>query len=338
MGGRGVRAFVTGATGFVGSAVVRSLLQRRIVVRVLARHGSNLSNIAGLDLEVFYGDLFDEQGLAEALHGCDTLYHAAAYYSTDENDSQAMYEINVRGTKVILRAALKAGVQHVVHTSTIGTIGQPAHGSLATETTEFNLWDTCSHYAKSKYLAEVVALRMCDQGLRVVVVNPCAPVGPRDIKPSSTGQRIVDHLQGKLPSFVEGGINFVPVHDVAEGEVLAAEKGRAGEKYILGHTEGNLLRPGFLALMERVSGVKRPRAGGGRRSRLTRDERFTLRGVLSTASGRVVEPGGAKDLKPRALTCDPSKAIRELGLPQTSLETAFAEAVAWFRENGYVHG
>jgi dihydroflavonol-4-reductase len=317
-----MRAFVTGATGFVGSAVVRSLLRRGVAVKALARRSSDLRNIAGLDVEVFYGDLCDEDGLARALRGCDVLYHVAAYYSTDEADAPMMYEVNVRGTKTVMRAALKAGVPRAVHTSTIGTIGQPMDGSLATEETPFNLWDTSSHYVKSKYLGEIAALAMNKQGLSVVVVNPCAPVGPRDIKPSSTGQRIVDYLNGRLPSFVPGGINFISVRDVAEGEVLAAERGRAGERYILGHREGNLSLSDFLALMEEVSGVKAPRMP---------------RSWPSLWPVRRGKPAGeASNFRPKALTCDPSKAIRELELPQTPLALAFAEAVAWFRDNGYV--
>jgi dihydroflavonol-4-reductase len=313
---------VTGATGFVGSAVVRSLLRRGVAVKALARRSSDLRNIAGLDVEVFYGDLCDEDGLARALRGCDVLYHVAAYYSTDEADAPMMYEVNVRGTKTVMRAALKAGVPRAVHTSTIGTIGQPMDGSLATEETPFNLWDTSSHYVKSKYLGEIAALAMNKQGLSVVVVNPCAPVGPRDIKPSSTGQRIVDYLNGRLPSFVPGGINFISVRDVAEGEVLAAERGRAGERYILGHREGNLSLSDFLALMEEVSGVKAPRMP---------------RSWPSLWPVRRGKPAGeASNFRPKALTCDPSKAIRELELPQTPLALAFAEAVAWFRDNGYV--
>nr|MBC7244121.1 NAD-dependent epimerase/dehydratase family protein [Chloroflexota bacterium] len=317
-----MKAFVTGATGFVGSAVVRSLLRRGVEVRVLARRSSDLRNIAGLDLEISYGDLLHEEALARALQGCNVVYHIAAYYSTDEADSQMMYEVNVRGTKAVMRAALKAGVQRVVHTSTIGTIGQPEDGTLATEETPFNLWDSASHYVKSKYLAEVAALAMCKQGLPVVVVNPCAPVGPRDIKPSSTGQRVLDYLNGKPPSFVPGGINFISVHDVAEGEVLAAERGRVGERYILGHKDGNLQLSEFLALMEQVSGVKRPR--------ITKHPLS----ILSAMRGRSSDK--APSFRPRSLTCDPSKAIRELGLPQTPLPVAFAEAIAWFRDNGYV--
>jgi len=322
-----VRAFVTGATGFVGSAVVRSLLRRGTAVRVLARHSSDLRNIAGLDVEIAYGDLLDEKGLTEVLWGCDTLYHVAAYYSTAEADSQKMYEINVRGTKTILRAAQKAGVQRVVHTSTIGTIGQPTDGSLATEETEYNLWDSASHYAKSKYLGEVVAFHMCQQGLPVVVVNPCAPVGARDIKPSSTGQRILDYLHGKPPSFAPGGINFISVEDVAEGHVLAAVKGRVGERYILGHLDGNLKLSDFMTLMERVSGVKPPRVAARR----------PLRGLRRALETRFLgDAGFIGDYRPQALTCNPAKAVRELGLPQTPLEDAFAAAVAWFREHGYV--
>ncbi|MGQ9492150.1 MAG: SDR family oxidoreductase [Anaerolineae bacterium] len=317
-----MKAFVTGATGFVGSAVVRSLLRRGIEVKALVRRSSDMRNIAGLDLEISYGDLLNEGDLTRALRGCDVVYHVAAYYSTDEGASQVMYEVNVRGTKAVMRAALRVGVQRVIHTSTIGTIGQPEDGTLATEETPFNLWDTASHYVKSKYLAEAAALGMCEQGLPVVVVNPCAPVGPRDIKPSSTGQRILDYLNGKLPSFVAGGINFISVHDVAEGEVLAAEKGRVGERYILGHKEGNLHLSDFLALMEQVSGIKPPRIGKRWLSIWP-----AMRGKLSD---------NVLNFKPKALTCDPTKAIRELGLPQTPLPEAFTEAVAWFRDNGYI--
>jgi dihydroflavonol-4-reductase len=323
-----VRAFVTGATGFVGSAVVRHLLSRGATVRVLARRNSDLSNIAGLDVEVAHGDLLDEPGLVFALRGSDTLFHVAAFYSTSEADSQRMYEVNVRGTKTVLRAAQAAGVARIVHTSTIGTIGQPRDGTLATEEMPFNLWDTASHYAKSKYLAEVAALTACQHGAPVLIVNPCAPVGARDIKPSSTGQRILDYLHGKQPSFVAGGINFISVEDVAEGHVLAALKGRVGQRYILGQREGNLRLPDFLALMERVSGVPRPAASGRAPLRPRLGLGRLLRRPRQNAAGG--------DTRPAALTGDPFKAIRELDLPQTPLVVAFGEAVAWFRTNGYV--
>jgi dihydroflavonol-4-reductase len=325
-----VRAFVTGATGFVGSAVVRCLLRRGSAVRVLARRSSDLSNIAGLEVEVAYGDLLDEDELLIALQGCDALFHVAALYSTAEADGPKMYEVNVHGTKAILRAAQRARVARVVHTSSIGTIGQPTDGSLATEATPLSQGETGSHYARSKYLGEVAALSMFEHGVPVVVVNPCAPVGARDIKPSSTGQRILDYLHGKLPSFVAGGINFVSVEDVAEGHVLAAEKGRVGQRYILGNRQGNLQMDDLLALMEQVTGVRRPA--------VARCAPLGLHLGLGRALRRRQQlpdaPLGGR--RPTALTCDPSKAIRELGLPQTPLEVAFAEAVAWFREHGYV--
>ena len=329
-----MKAFVTGATGFVGSAVVRSLVHRGVDVRVLARPSSDLRNVGGLSVELVFGDLLDEDGLGKVLSGCDTLYHVAAFYSTAEAEIRKMYEVNVRGTKNILRAALNAGVRRAVHTSTIGTIGQPRGESLATEDVPFSQWESASHYAKSKYLGEVAALNMCAAGLSLVVVNPSAPVGPRDIKPSSTGERILDYLHGREPSFVSGGINFISVKDVAEGHLLAAEKGSAGERYILGHHDGNLQLPGFLELMERVSGLRAPSLVDHSGSR------HMLRRVLSTlrlaaaASSKIRDP--ASDRRPTALTCDPSKAIRELGLPQTPLDDAFAGAVSWFRKNGYV--
>ena len=333
-----MKAFVTGATGFVGSAVVRSLLRRGSSVRVLARPSSDLSNIADLDVEVFYGDLLDSGSMLRALQGCDTLYHVAAHYSTNEADSRTMYEVNVRGTQVVMRAALKVGVQRAVHTSTIGTIGQPADGSLATEETPFALWETASHYVKSKYLGEVAALRLGQAGLPVVVVHPCAPVGPRDSEPTSTGQRLLDYLHGKSPSFVPGGINFIAVDDVAEGEVLAAEKGRVGERYILGHRDGNLRLADFYALMERASGVKPPPIPrDSLPARVARHSRL-IQSLLGRPKAQARDPGSAKRGYgvPMALTCDPSKAIRELGLPQTPLATAIATAVRWFDEHGYV--
>jgi dihydroflavonol-4-reductase len=294
-------------------------------VRVLARRSSDPANIEGLGVEVAYGDLLDEAALANALHGCDTLFHLAALYSTADADCQMMYAVNVRGTKAVLRAAQAEGIARIVHTSTIGTIGQPLDGSLATEDTPSDQRAMGSHYAKSKYLGEVVALGMARRGLPVVVVNPCAPVGARDIKPTSTGQRVVDYLQGRMPSYVAGGINFISVEDVAEGHALAAERGKIGQRYILGHRDGNLSLDAFLALMERVSGAKRPRISGGWRSTLHRKR-------PRAATGK----DGQQDLRPHALTCDPSEAIHELGLPQTPLESAFADAVEWFREHRYV--
>ncbi len=333
--GTGVNAFVTGATGFVGSAVVRCLLRRGCKVKALVRATSSLLNLTGLDVELNYGDLFDEDAMHSAMCGCDVVYHIAAKYSTDEEDSSEMYEVNVRGTRTVLGTAVRAGVPRAVHTSTIGTIGQPLDGGLATEQVPFTQWESASDYAKSKYLGEIVALDMCQMGLSVVVVNPCAPVGAGDIKPSSTGQRILDYLGGRQPSFAPGGINFIYVDDVAEGHLLAAERGRAGERYILGNRDGNLQLAEFLDLMKQVSGEAGPSEDNQAAVRLAlRRAKAALR-LTKLRPSRAGDE--ALDHRPVALTCDPSKAIRELGLPQTPLRTAFAEAVSWFRQQGYVH-
>jgi dihydroflavonol-4-reductase len=316
-----MRACVTGATGFVGGAVVRALVARGIPVRALVRPGSNRRPLAALkNVEIVEGDLGQGKGLAEALRGCDTLFHLAALYSTREEDAQQMYQINVAGTKNILQAARAAGLRRVIHCSTIGTIGQPRTG-LATEADDFNQWETSSHYARSKFLAEEIALNMCTGGLPVIVVNPCAPVGAGDLKPSSSGQRILDYLEGRLPRFLAGGINFISIDDVAAGHILAAEQGHVGHRYILGHREGNLTLEQFLTLMERVSGCPRPAEAPPRR-------RLPFLPAL--------KPARASGGPPPALVCDPSKAIAQLGLPQTPIEQALAESVAWYRSHGYV--
>lgn len=315
-----MRAFVTGVSGFVGMWVAHRLQEEGTDVRALVRPSSDRRNLAGLDLEIVEGDVREADLLARAMQGCDEVYHVAAFYSTREEDGPLIYEINVGGTKAVLKAARRAGVGRVVYTSTIGTIGRRRDGTPPAEEEEFNLWEQSSHYARSKYLAETVALSMAQDGLQVVVVNPCSPVGAGDIKPSSSGQRIVDYLAGRVPSFLEGGINFIAVRDVAAGHILAARRGRPGQRYILGNAQGNLSREEFYRLMERVSGVRRPRSR----------PRNPLR-WLRRPAGRA-----ERGHQPPALTGNPQRAIRELGLPQTPLEEAFAEAVRWFRENGYV--
>lgn len=323
-----MKAFVTGATGFVGSAVVRALLARGATVYALVRPGSTRVNLAGLEgLTLVEGDLTHPEPLAAALRGCDTVFHVAAFYSTREQDGKLMYQINVTGTKNMLQAARAAGVTKFVHCSTIGTIGRPRGGALPTEDDEFVTWETSSHYARSKYLAEQLALSACDTGLPVVVVNPCAPVGAGDVKPSSTGQRVLDYLEGRVPKFLDGGINFIAVEDVAQGHLLAAERGRIGQRYILGHRDGNLSLDGFLTLMERVTSLPPPRRQEPRESsRLLR----RLHGPATNV------PAPRPSTAPPALICNPSKAINELGLPQSSLEQALCEAVVWFGRHGYI--
>jgi dihydroflavonol-4-reductase len=311
-------SLVTGAAGFVGSHVVKALLAREETVRALVRPTSDQRNLEGLDVDVVAGDVRDAEAVSSAVEGCAVVYHLAALYSPQPEDTAEMYEVNVGGTKCVLRAALAEGVGRVVLTSTIGTIGRPADSSLPTEETVFNLWSTASHYVKSKYLGEVAALTLAERGLEMVIVHPCAPVGAGDGKPTVTGQRIVDFLNGHRPSYLGGGINFVSVRDVARGHLLAARVGRPGERYILGHEQGNLSLEEFLGLLAQVSGheIPPPERRGWR-------ARWRRPGRQSAGT------------RPAALTADPGKAIGELELPQTDLSEAFSEAVEWFRQNGY---
>ena len=321
-----MRVLVTGGTGFVGSAVVRILLSQGLDVRCLVRPNSNLSNLQGLKVELVNGDLLDPDSLQGALRDCVQLYHVAALYSTRPEDAALMQRINVEGTCNLLKAAVEMGLRRIVYTSTIGTIGRPAGKKLPTESDIYEDWSRVSPYARSKLEAERIALDLAAQGASIVVVNPCAPVGARDIKPSSTGQRILEYFRGLIPYFLPGGINFVSVEDVAVGHLLAAERGRVGERYILGHGEGNLSLEDFYALMEQASGLPRPQAGRLTPGLLRRGMHRLRRGLRRDT---------LRDLRPPALTADPSRAIRELGLPQTPLIEAFRQAVTWFREHGY---
>ena len=344
-----MRALVTGGTGFVGSAVVRELLKEGFDVVCLVRLTSDLRNLLGLDVALAQGDLDDIASLRAAARGCQHLYHLAAYYSISAGDATRMFHTNVEGTRNVLTAAAEAGLVRIVHTSTIGTIGRPATTSgpagarLPTEEDVFDEWETASPYVRSKLEAERLALELAHQGAPIVVVDPCAPVGARDIKPSSTGKRLIDYLSGRWPSFPPGGINFIAVEDVARGHLLAAQRGRIGERYILGNADGNLVLKDFCALMESVSGVRPPgrrtgRLGGARTwpgatalRGIASRELHNLLGHDSTAS----QPARGGYL-PHALTADPTRAICELGLPQSPLDAAFHQAIDWFRANGYV--
>jgi dihydroflavonol-4-reductase len=319
-----MRALVTGGTGFVGAAVVRALLAEGAQVACLVRAGSDLANLTGLEVTLVEGDLLDRPSLERALRNCDELYHVAAFYSTRPEDASRMFAINAQGSRWLFEAAIAAGVRRIVHTSTIGTIGRPADGRPPTEEDGFVDDAGASPYALSKLQAERAALELASQGAPIVVVNPCAPVGARDIKPSSTGARIIAYLEGRAPSFIAGGINFVAVDDVARGHLLAAQVGRIGERYILGNQGGNLSFEAFCALMQSVSGQAPPRTA--RVSALGRVRRLLRRNAVRQAA----------DLRPQGLTADASRAVAELGLPQTPLESAFGQAIAWFRAHGYV--
>ncbi len=309
-------AAVTGANGFIGSYLVRLLLGRNVPVHALVRPGGNKRLLDGLDVGVTFADLLDMGALMEGIRGCDVVFHLAALYAVGPEAASRMYAVNVRGTENVLRVAREAGVGRIVHVSTVGTIGRPADGSPPTEDTPFNMWDSASDYVKSKYQGEVKALEAAKSGMSVVVVHPCAPVGAGDYKPTATGRRLLLYLRGEPVPYPPGGINFVAVEDVAAGMWLAAVRGRVGERYILGNREGNLDRWAFYALMRKVSGLPYPERRG-----LRARVRMLFRGK-ETPSGHA----------PVALTADPSRAVEELGMPQTPLEQAFRRAVEWYRE------
>ena len=226
---------VTGATGFVGSAVARSLLAEGESVRVLVRAQSNRANIEGLPVEIAVGDLRDTESLAAAMDGCRVLYHVAADYRLWTPRPQALYEANVAGTQNLIRAAMSGGVERIVYTSSVATLGLNRDRTPANELTPVTLDDMIGHYKRSKYLAEEAVRRMVlDEGAPVVIVNPSTPVGPRDIKPTPTGRMIVEAAAGRMPAFVDTGLNLVHVDDVARGHLLACARGKTGERYILG--------------------------------------------------------------------------------------------------------
>ncbi|MBI2016643.1 MAG: NAD-dependent epimerase/dehydratase family protein, partial [Candidatus Rokubacteria bacterium] len=226
---------VTGGTGFVGANVVRELLRDGATVRVLARRGGDRRALAGIPVEIVEGDLGAPASLRPAVAGVSTMFHVAADYRLWAPDPRALYRTNVAGTRAVLEAAAEAGVARVVYTSTVGALGIPADGTPGTEATPVALADMVGPYKTSKFLAEQVALEFARGGLPLVVVNPSAPAGPWDVKPTPTGQMIVDFLKGRMLASLDTGLNLVHVRDVARGHLLAAERGRSGEKYILGH-------------------------------------------------------------------------------------------------------
>lgn len=327
-----MKTLVTGGTGFVGANVVRALLQRGVEVRALVRPRSDTRNLDKLEVELVAGDLRDRSSLEAALDGCDTVYHVAAMYALWTSDPQQIYDSNVTGTVNMLEAAGMAGVQRIVYTSSVATIGLPKDGTPGTEEVPLQPEEMISDYKRSKYLAEQEVMKYAQHGLPVVIVNPSFPVGPWDVKPTPSGQLIVNFLRGKIPAYVDTGLNVVDVEDVAIGHLLAAEKGRIGERYILGHA--NVTLPDMFQLLEQVSGVRAPRIripyGLAYLSACVSE----LVAHTITHKAPFVTLSGVK-LSRKRMFFDASKAVRELGFPQTSAVEALRKAVQWFRAHGY---
>jgi dihydroflavonol-4-reductase len=327
-----MKVLITGSSGFIGTAVTRAVVARGDEVRVLIRPTSNLKNLEGLDVEKIHGDLQDPQSLKKAMTGCQGLYHVAAHYALWDQDPSTFYKINVAGTKNLLSAAGEAGVKRIVYTSTIGAIGLPENGDLGNESLFPALAQLSGDYKRSKFLAEQEVLKMAQQGLPVVIVNPTAPVGERDVKPTPTGKIIVDFMRGRMFAYIETGMNLVDVEDVAIGHIHAMERGRVGERYILGNQ--NLTLRGICQILSRLTGVPAPRLRLPWRLVLPLAYANQWTANLVTHRPPRIPLEGVRMAKYR-MHYDCSKARQELALPQTPVETSLKKAVQWFRRHGY---
>ncbi len=315
-------AFVTGATGFLGSHVARVLADNGADMRLLVRSSSNLRNIEGLRADRALGDLRDPASLEKAMAGCDVVFHVAADYRLWVRDPNEMYRSNVEGTRAILEAARKNGVRRVVYTSSVATIGFTRNGYPANEDSPVSLADMIGHYKRSKFMAEQLALEAGRSGLHLVVVNPTTPVGDQDLKPTPTGRIVVDFLKRKFPAYVETGLNLVDVRECARGHVTALEKGKSGERYILGGE--NLTLKQILDKLAKITGLPSPM--------------LKLPYIFAYAAGIADEivTGRLRGREPRA-TIDTvrMKAERDLGWKIVPVESALRRAAEWFRVNGY---
>jgi dihydroflavonol-4-reductase len=327
------KILVTGGSGFVGSHLVRALLSRGEDVRCLVRESSRLDNLKDLPVEFAYGDLRDTDSLGKAMKGCKRLYHCAADYRLWAKDPSELYESNVNGTRNIMQAAFNAGVDRVIYTSTVGALGLNDDGTPASEETPVALEDMIGHYKRSKFLAEREVENFIAGGLPVVIVSPSTPVGELDIKPTPTGKIIVDFLRGKMFGFVDTGMNLIDVRDVAEGHILAAERGKPGEKYILGNR--NLTLKEIFDLLAEITGLASPkmRVPNLVAETYARVENFWS---IKIAKREPFAPLESVKMSQHKMWFDSTKAVRELGLPQHAIESALRRAVNWFQKQGYV--
>jgi len=321
---------VTGATGFVGSHIVRQLLEHGDTVRVLVRPTSSMRELAGRDVQVAWGDLRDASAVRAAVHGVQRVFHVAADYRLWAKDPAEFYETNVAGTRHLL-AAIDAGVERVVYTSTVGTIAVP-RDRLPDETTDASLDEMIGHYKRSKLLAERAVLAAAARGAPVVIVNPTTPVGPGDWRPTPTGQVIVDFLCHRMPAYVQTGLNVVPVEDVARGHLLAAERGRIGERYLLGGR--NMTLKEMLDALAAITGQRAPRLCLPWHAAMAIGYADQLVARVRGREPRIPLDGVRMARHRMWVNC--TKAERELGFRAGPVEAALERAVEWYRHEGYV--
>lgn len=328
-----MKAFVTGATGFLGSHVARALADQGADLRLLVRPTSNLKNIEGLNAETATGDLRDAASLEKAMSGCDTVFHVAADYRLWVRDPGEMYRSNVDGTRALLEAARKNGVRRVVYTSSVATMGFTSNGHPADEDSPVALADMIGPYKRSKFMAEQIALEAGRSGTHVVTVNPTTPIGEQDVKPTPTGRIVVDFLKRKFPAYVETGLNLVDATVCARGHIAALEKGKSGQRYILGGE--NLTLKQILDRLGKITGLPSPTV------KLPYFFAYMTGVVDEAITGRLLhrEPRATVDtvrMGKKKMFATSDKAERELGWKIVPVEDALRRAVDWFRGNGYV--
>jgi len=326
-----MKAFVTGATGFLGSHVARALESAGSDLRLLVRANSDTRNVEGLRADRVVGDLCDPQSIERAMAGCDAVFHVAADYRLWIPDPAPMYRANVEGTQAILNAARKHGIQRVVYTSSVATMGFKSDGSLADEDSPVALSDMIGHYKRSKFMAEQVALDA--RGVEVVLVNPTTPIGERDVKPTPTGRIVLDFLKKKFPAYVDTGLNLVDATECAHGHLMAYEKGRSGQRYILGGE--NLTLKQILDKLAAITGLPSPTI------RVPYFVALATGVVDELVTGRVMgkEPRATIDavrMGRKKMFVTSAKAERELGWKIVPVDGALRRAAEWFRDNGYV--
>ncbi len=325
------KVFVTGGTGFIGANLVQLLVQEGYAVKALVRSSSRLDNLRSLCVEIVKGDLNDPD-LWQQMVGCQYLFHVAAHYSLWQKDREALYHHNVLGTRNVLVAALNAGIERTVYTSSVAAIGVGTAGMVVDETYQSPLEKLVGHYKQSKFLAEQEAMQAASAGQDVVVVNPSSPIGPKDIKPTPTGDIILRFLRRQMPVYMDTGLNFIDVRDVAWGHLLALHRGKSGDRYILGHQ--NLTLKQLLDQLAQITGLNAPQLSVP--SWLPLSVAWVEEKILAPLGKPPSVPLDGVRMAKQPMYYDASKAVRELGLPQSPLSLALQDAVDWFVSQKYV--
>lgn len=327
-----MKSLVTGANGFIGSAVARCLLDAGHEVRCLVRPGSDRRNLYKLPVEISEGDLRSAPSLKRAVTGCDNLFHVAADYRLWVPNPETMYDINVRGTHALILAAAEAGMKRMIYTSSVATLGANQDGSPANEETPSSLGSMTGHYKRSKFMAEQIVRQMTDEHkLPLVIVNPSTPIGPRDIKPTPTGRIVVDTLRGRMPAYINTGLNVAHADDIAHGHLLAYTHGKAGERYILGGENMTLLQ--ILQAIDEISGKRIKRFHLPVKLVLPAAWLMEKMAMVTNVEPRATVDSVRMAKKKMFYSCD--KAVRDLGYQYRPAVEALEDAMTWFQDNGY---